>query len=481
MLVALAAFHVPAINRYGYFRDELYYLACAARLDWGYVDHPPLSVAVLRSVTDLFGDDLWAVRMGAVLSGAGTIVLAAMIARELGGGKRAQALAMLVVLAAPVFRVVGHLYSMNGPDTLIWSVAAWVVARASRVGWSPGLWLGLGAVIGVGLMNKLSVLWLAAGVLAAVLLTSWRRELRTAWPYVAVVVAVLIVSPWLWWQIVHGWPTLEFVRNANERKLAPIPPWQFVGTQLVVMNPVAAPLWLAGVVVAWRRWRPLAIVFLVVVFILMANGRSRENYLAPAYAFVLAAGAVGAAEWWDRRPRIAAAYACALGISGALLAYLALPLAPIERLTALLGALPAPPAAERGPKSPIQGFADMFGWSEMASRVSQAVDSLPPVDRGRAYVFGSNYGQASALWFFGVDRVIGTHNAWWTWGPGRWDGSVLVGVGTLPDEALFDRLEVVDRLSHPLAAPEEATAPIWIARGLRVPVAEFWARTRRLE
>ncbi len=482
--------HLLCIDRYGFFRDELYYLACSKRLDWGYVDQPPLSIALLRMVTAIFGDSLAAVRAAPVFTGLATIAVVGLIAREMGGGKFAQTLAALAVAVSPVYRVVSHVYSMNGLDVLLWAASALIFLRLLKQD-TLGLWLALGAVCGIAFLNKVGILWLGAGVGLGLLLTDKRRLLLTICPWAALALATAIAAPYVVWQSQHSWATVEFVRNATKYKLVPTPPWLFLATQVVVMNPATAPLWVVGALggvfhPAWKRWRPMAIVFLTVVAILLASGRARENYLSPAFPFVLGVGAVAIEGWMADRHRawrrVVVGVTAVLGIATSLLA---LPILSPQTFIKVVGHSPVePPAAERGEKSPLQGFADMYGWPEMAARVGQVYASLSPADRIRCAVLTNNYGEASAIDHFGPERGLPTpicgHNNFWLWGPDGWLGDVAILVGDWPKERLddFESVQKVGEMNSLYAVPEERDAPIYLARRLRVSVPAFWRSIR---
>ncbi len=248
LALAKLLLHFTAITRYGWFRDELY------------------SIWILGIVRSLLGDSLVAVRMLPALCGAATVFLTGRIARELGGGRFAQALAALAALVTPVFLGSDHFYSMNSFDILLWTLAAWIALRVCWSG-SPRHWLLLGVVLGIGLLNKISVMWLMAGLAAGFLVSPQRAMLRTRWPWIAGAIALLLFAPHVAWQIGHGWPTLEFMRNATGEKMRAVSPLAFFGGQVLSMNPVTLPLWLGGLI--WllfsregRAGRPLAVMYL---------------------------------------------------------------------------------------------------------------------------------------------------------------------------------------------------------------------------
>ena len=492
VMLGFVVVHVIGIMRYGYFRDELYYISCAKRFDWGFVDQPPLSVGLLKLIAGPFGYPLWLVRAPAIASGAISGLIAALIARDLGGKKLAQVLAATMVVVSGTYLVVTHLYSMNSLDVLFWALAAWVWVGLGRTK-KAWLWLVLGALMGLAILNKLSGLWLLSGIAVATLFTERRRDLARPEPWLALVLVGLCLTPYVAWQANHEWVTVEFMKNAVQSKLLPISAWMFMLREFAVMNPFSWPVWVVGVVVAVinPKWRPLALVWLTVLAILLVSGRARENYLSPAYAFIFAPGAIQFETWALKAKVWLKGYIGLLWVSGVAVAGIVTPLLPqeyaaegIRRLSSISPT--TVPTSEVGSKNDLHGLADMNGWPEMAREVDKVWISLPVAERSRAVVYTQNYGEASALEFFckapGL-RVVGRQNNWWLWGPGGWDGAVAVVVGDVPASvsSRFSSFTVVRRLDLAYATPEEAHANIAVARGLKVPVSVFWKESRRIE
>jgi 4-amino-4-deoxy-L-arabinose transferase-like glycosyltransferase len=490
----LAAFlvHLPTMAQYGWFRDELYYLASTRHLDWGYVEHPPLSIALLAGWTALFGSSLVAVRSLAALAGALAVLLAGLLARRMGGGHFAQALAALSVLVAPVYLGLHHDFSMNAFETLLWTLAGYLLLGALESGRRRD-WLGLGVVMGLGLLNKVSVSWLAAGLLVGVLAAPQRRALLTPWPWAALGIAALIFSPHLAWQAAHGWPVREFVHNATTIKMEPTPPGRFVAQQVLGMNPLTLPIWLTGLLYALfaqggRRWRALGVAYAVVFAILIASGTSRPNYLSPAYPMLLAPGAVVLERLFARRRWrwLAPTSVALLLASGAALAPLGMPLLPVEsyvRYATALGLAPRTDERQRMGVRP-QHFADMFGWDELVATVARVHRSLPPAERAQAAIFVQNYGEAGAIDVLGRRRglphALSGHNSYWLWGPRGATGQVTIILGGDPQEnaAAFDSLTVADTVRCRYCMPYENDRPVYVGRGIKVPLTELWPRLK---
>ncbi|MGH7742823.1 MAG: glycosyltransferase family 39 protein, partial [Candidatus Eiseniibacteriota bacterium] len=236
------ALHLPAMTQYGWFRDELYYFASTYHLAWGYVEHPPLSIAILTLVRVLLGDSLVAVRLVPLLAGVATVWLTGTLAARLGGGRFAQALAALATVLAPVFLALDHYYSMNALDILLWVIAAHATLTALDRQ-TLRAWCVLGLVLGLGFLNKISMFWFAGGLAAAVILTPHRRVLATRGPWLAAALALLLFAPHVIWQERNHWPLLEFMHNATSRKMAPISTTSFLLRQMIQMNPGTVWLW----------------------------------------------------------------------------------------------------------------------------------------------------------------------------------------------------------------------------------------------
>jgi len=484
--------HLAAITHYGYFRDELYYLASTDHLDMGYVDHPPFSIVALAVIRALLGDSLAAVRIVPVLTGVGVIFLVGLMTRRLGGGAFAQTLAALCTLMSPVFLGQNRYYSMNAWDLFFWTLAAWALLRALDEN-RPRDWMVLGVALGLGLLNKISVLWLGAGILVALLATPHRRVLRTPWPYVAGGIAAFLFHPYPVWEMHHGWPTLEFMHNATTQKMVAVSPLSFLGGQLLEMSPGTAPIWIAGILFGLfsrehRKGRVLVWIYLTVLAILLTSGTSRASYLAVAYPPLLALGGVA----WERltlaaprgwlKPAIMI-LVIALGLVGVPMAIPILPVETFVRYQAALGLAPGTEEHHQMGALP-QHYADMFGWEQMTHLVAEAYGRLTPEEQKRCKVFGQNYGEAGAIDVLGrklnLPHALSGHNSYWIWGPGKddWDVLIIIG-GDRPDNAqFFEDIEIVGQTDSPWSMPYERGLDVSIARRPKVSLQEAWPRLK---
>src|SRR5215207_3234800 len=417
--------HFLTNGRYGFFRDELYYLACGEHLDWGYVDQAPLIAVVARAQRALLGDSLFATRFFPAVAGAALVFVTGLLVRELGGGRLAILLASACVIVAPAFLALHTVLTMNAFEPLFLTTGAYLVARALKTG-DAKLWVWFGLLMGLGLQNKHSTLVFGFAVVAGLLLTPARKLLLSKWLWLGGLVALVVFLPNVLWQVAHGWPTVEVLRNADKNQNLPISPLGFFKGQLELTHPLTFPVWLAGLCFylftrAGRPYRALGWAY-VVLFALMVALRAKIYYLLPVYPVLFAPGVV----WFEgfcarlagRRPLwrwLKPASVALLVAGGALTAPLALPVLPVETLMRYQRALglDAPRTEKLRLAELPQHYADMHGWEEMTAEVARVYNSLPAEERARCAVFARNYGEAGAIDFFGarhgLPKAIGKH------------------------------------------------------------------------
>jgi hypothetical protein len=485
--------HLLTNGRYGYFRDELYYIACGRHLDFGYVDQPPLSILLLRLSQLLLGDSLFAIRLLPALAGAATVALTGIIARELGGRGWAIVLACAATLCALFYLAVGNFFSMNAFEPLFWMGAIYLLVRIINGG-SRTLWLWFGVVLGLSLENKHSTAFFAIGVLVALLLTPERRHFTEKWIWLGGLIAFAIASPNVLWEVRHHWATYELLSNiAHSNKNVALSPLQFIGQQVVFMNPGTLPVWLTGLLWlfgsrAGRRYCALAIIYLVtLVEFIVLHGKS--YYLAPAYPMLFAAGGVAIERIFAARlALLKPVLLTLLLVTGALFAPTIVPLLPPDRLIAYMRAIHMePPRTETSHTEALpQVFADQFGWEQMVGSVAHVYHHLRPEDGKRAAIFCQNYGEAGAIDFFGpklgLPPAMSGHQNYFLWGPRDWTGEVILVLDTNDEDEreLFASVEDLGQVvSSPWAMPFERRRHIFLCRDLKVSVQELWSRVKK--
>jgi hypothetical protein len=485
--------HVLTNGRYGYFRDELYYIACGRHLALGYVDQPPLSILLLDFSQALFGSSLFAIRLLPALAGAATVAITGLIARELGGRAWAIALGCAGSLCALFNLAVGNFFSMNAFEALFWMGCIYLFVRIINGG-SPTLWLWFGALLALSLENKHSTVFFAAGIFIALVLTLQRRHFAEKWIWFGGLIGFAIALPNILWQLQNHWPTYELLNNiARSDKNVALTPVQFISQQIVFMNPGTLPLWLSGLIWLFasrdgRRYIALGIIYLVLLaeFIVL-HGKS--YYLAPAYPMLLAGGGVAVERVFANRLRwCKAALLVLILATGTLFAPLAVPILPPAKLVAYMRGIGLQlPRTETSHTAALpQIFADQFGWQEMAASVGHVYNHLRPEDKERAAIFCQNYGEAGAIDFFGpkfgLPPAISGHQNYFLWGPRDWTGEVALVLDTR-DEGAREQFASVEDLgqivSSPWAMPFERRMHIYLCHDLKTSVQEFWPRVKK--
>jgi 4-amino-4-deoxy-L-arabinose transferase-like glycosyltransferase len=478
------ALHLYAARYYGYFIDELYNLAVARHLGWGYLE---TTWILGRVVLSTLGDSLPAIRLLPALAGAGKVVLSAMMAREMGGGRFAQALAGLCFLAAPGLLLIDHLFTNNTFEAVCWMACAWLMMRIIRTGRTT-LWLWFGVVAGLGLASKFSMLIFAAALVAGLFVTPARGLLWNRWIILGGAIALLPFLPQVIWNAQHHFPFLEVQENIRgDGRNVVLTASQFLVQEEMAILPLSIPVWIAGL---WfffvhpkgRQFRALGFAFLITTLVIFRMS-PRIYYLFPAFPLLFAAGGVAFEQF--RARWIQPAMCALLVLGGAALAPVALPLLPPDqyiRYSAATGL--QQPRIENGPLGPLpQIFASQFGWQELVATVARVYNGLPAGLRERTAIFTLDYGQAGAIDLFGkrygLPAAISGHMNYFFWGPREYTGESMIIVGYSRDvvEPLFDSVVVAAQAAHPFAMPNQHVN-IYYCRGLKEPLPQLWPRMK---
>lgn len=486
---------VNTTTAYGYFRDEFYYIACSEHLAWGYVDQPPLSIAILKLSNLLFGESLWAIRIFPAMAGAGVIFITGLIVMKLGGRLFEVVLAGLAVFIAPIFLAMNGFYSMNSFDHLFWAATLYIVLLIIDKP-SLRLWILLGLVLGLGLMNKISVLWLGAGIFMGLVFTPQRKLLLTKGPYLAAGIAFIIFLPYIIWQQVYDWPLIEFIQNASSHKYVEKSVLSFVLDVIMTMHPFNFLLWTIGLVYFFfhkqgKKYRFVGIVFITVFLILVLNKTSKSEYFAPAFPVLLAGGAVMIGGWLKEKfAWVKIALVAFLIIGGILTAPLVVPILPVETYIAYAKALGETPSTlEKKEVGPLpQFYADMHGWENMAVEVSKVYEDLSDIEKSNAKFFGQNYGEAGAINFYRrkypLPPAISSHNNYWLWGPGETSRElvlIILGSNLENNSKFFEQVEQKGFVVSEYAMPYESNLPIFVGRNPKGSLEEFWPELKHYD
>jgi hypothetical protein len=475
--IALAklALHCFFNNRYGYFRDEFDYLACGDHLAWGYVDQPPLLPFLVKISRMILGESLRSIRFLPALAMSATVILTALIARELGGRRYALLLSALAVAVAPMYLSGGSLLTTNCLEPLLWMGCVYFAILAIQRN-DPRYWLWFGVVAGLGMQEKYSIAVLGFGIVVGLLLTEQRRFLANRWFWLGGLAAFLIFLPNLIWNVRYDFPFVQLMHNIKAAgRDVELSAGQYFVQQLLLLSPFAAPIWITGVVALLfssrlKPYRLLGWCYLAAftVFVVL---KGKNYYLAPIYPMLLAAGAVTIERL--KTAWLKPAIVAVLLAGGVWLAPLTMPVLTVGHLLRYLDNLPFDvPRSEHSHVAAAlpQHYADQFGWEEIVATTAEAWSRVPADERSDCGIFAQDYGQAGAIDFFGrrygLPPAVSGHQTYFLWGPRGYSGKCMI--------VLDDRKETLDRLfehveymgssvDNPYALEREI--PVFLCRG----------------
>ncbi len=290
--------------RYGYFRDELYYLACGEHPAWGYMDQPPMIAWIAWLLQHTIGTSLYAMRLLPMLGDVGAIVVTALLSRKLGGQRWAMFFAAAAVLVTPIFLTFSHLFTMNAFDPLLWTLLTWLLVDLIQWG-NQRTWLWIGALVGITLLNKYGVLFLVVGLLVGVIASPLRQSLARPWFWAGIALATLIALPNFLWQLHWDFPFVQLVHSVRQGgRDVMLPPLPYLAQQAQMLSFVPALLVVLGLWFAFsqagRRYSIVGWGF-VSVLGLMLLLKGKFYYVAPAYPAIFAAGAVSLEQLTESR------------------------------------------------------------------------------------------------------------------------------------------------------------------------------------
>lgn len=492
--IAKFLFHLYFNNRYGYFRDEFDYIACGNHLAWGYVDQPPVIPFLIHLCRGVLGDSLRSIRFVPALVSSLLVVQAAVIARELGGKTYAILLTAVTILVSPQYLSNGSLLTTNCLEPNIWMACAYFIILAIKRD-QPRNWLWVGVVAGIGLEEKYSIAFFIVGIVAGILLTEQRRILLNKWIWIGSAAGFLIFLPNLLWNVHYHWPFLQLMHNIRaEGRDVVLPAGQYFFQQTLLVLPLTAPIWIAGLLAflfhpRLKAFRVLGISYLACYGIFFGL-HGKNYYLAPIYPMLLAAGSV-VIESALTRPRLAwlkPAIAVILLASGAHIAPMVVPVLSPDGFLSYMRYLPVKPPVmehEHARAALPQWYSDQFGWNEIVAETAVAWNQLSPGERHDCGIFAQDYGQAGAIDFlgrkYGLPPALSGHQTWWIWGPRGYSGNCLIVLDDRDQRLhqLFDSVQYVGTsAANPYALEKEI--PVFICRGAKFgDLDRVWPKLKR--
>jgi len=476
------------VKPYGFFIDELYFMACANRPAWGYIDQPPLSIVLLTVVQHFFGSSMLAVRLLPALSIAGTVFVTGLIARQIGGSLASMMLSALAVMIMPVFLLFGSFYSMNAYEPLIFTAIVFFAVKMLQED-NPRYWLVIGMLFGVGLEMKHTIVLYGLALVLGFLLSAKRKLLWSPWVIWGGLSCFLIILPNLIWQYVNHFPTLELYHNSFVYKNIEKPPLQVILEQVIFVNPATFLLWFTGFIALFfagrKIYRPLLYAYIFLMLVIVIGHSSRPDRISSIYPFFMAMGAVTIETYLKKAQR---AFQFSLAVvmlaGGIIMAPLFIPLLPPDLFKTYASRLGVQFDIEAGKKDePIpQWLADRIGWPELAFEVSKVYFSLPLKEQQNTVIVSSNYGEAGALELYGpqlgLPAVYGTHNSYHSWGPPPDSVRTYIGVFINADDVkeMFDSITEAAVFQCKDCTKPQQTIPVYILRGPRFSIKKEWPK-----
>ncbi|OHD11329.1 MAG: hypothetical protein A2086_05765 [Spirochaetes bacterium GWD1_27_9] len=478
---------------YGYFIDEFYYYACAMRLDFGYVDHPPLAPFILHLNHFILGDSLFALRFLPALAGAALVFLTGIITKELGGKTFAQIIATLAVTFSPVILVLNSFFSMNAFEVLIWVFTAYLIILLIKKD-NPKIWILIGIIAGIGLENKHTMVLFGIGMILGLLLTKNRKYILNKWFFIAGIIAFLIILPNIIWQITHGFPSLEFYKKSELIKGLSLSPLNIFIMQIISYNPFFLPLWFAGIIYFFflkegKNYRLIGWIYLFIFLILILQKSSRPDRIAGLYPLLFAAGAIlfenliiNIKQNWIRILAISFVI-----IGGLILLPFSLPVLTPKLTDKYLTFIGLNIKIEKGSnRSRLpQYLADRLDWEELIKELSKVYNDLPEAEKKKAVIIADSYATAGSAEFFGkkynLPKVISIHNNYHLWGYDGATGDIMITFGFNEQEVSesFEEYEVKSVFKSQYSRLNGLQ--ICVAKKLKYNIKDIWTSIKKYE
>ena len=488
--IALVTFglHLATSGGYGFFRNELYFIICGRHPDFGYADQPPL-VPLLAAATQMFGPNLWLLRLPADLAAAALVLLTAEYAKLLGARALAQVMAAASVALAPGLVSLTATLSTSTFEPLAWTGCAYFLTRALMHDRRRDvIWAAF--IAGLAAESKYGIALWGIGLAIGLILFPSRRILVWRELWLGLLLAAFLAAPSLIWQAHQSWPFFEIITAPTTSGKGYIgSPIQFALDQTLAMNWVLAPLWLAALVAPVFIERLAVVRFVIPALFIAAaidfTGDGKAYYLYPAFPTLFAVGAAAL----SRLNRMAwAMWGAAALASFAFVAPVILPIldpAQLDQYMTQFNLRPKPIEAASVGAPLTQRFSDEMGWDLLEQKVAAIYQNLPDKERPQAAILASNYGEAAAIDLYGtadhLPPALSAQNQYFLWGPRQFDGQVIINVGGSPERwrRLCQNLETVDEFGAPYAMPYETGRPIFICRSLRYGLDQLWPRLKR--
>jgi len=492
-------FHL-LLPEYGYHRDELYYVAIADGFSFSNLDMPPVSPLYLKLFLVLFGHSLKVVHFAASVCGSLVIVFGCLIAKELGGRRYALILTGTVLIFSGIV-IFGSLYTYDDVSFVLWAAVLYLIIRMLN-GADQRLWLLVGLLLGLGMLTKLTILFLGLAIFLSLWMIPERRWYRQPWIWVGALIALLCAIPYVLWQWSHDWYFLSYANTYAGRTTHASPILEFLWHQLLPNNLASLPVWLTGLILLlfrrqWAAYRFFGFCYLILCLAIFFLG-GQFYFMIPIYGVLIAAGSVGIEQWLDKRaeagrkhvaPRIVIPFVYLL-LTLPVLPYF-VPVLPVDLLIEYLrpvGVTAGIKTEDTEVSNLPQHVADRFGWEEMARDVARVYHEAQDTSTVRIGIAARDWGETSALHVyaerFGLPEPVSTDGWYYFNTLQRHDFCErYVVIGTPPSQlrSLFEHVEQKAVFTHPYCRPNEINNPICLCSRPRVNLRTYWMVFHRMD
>jgi 4-amino-4-deoxy-L-arabinose transferase-like glycosyltransferase len=462
---------------YGYHRDELFYIAISDNLSSGNLSMLPLTPALLALIRSFAGSSLKAIHFLPALSGAIIVLLTGLMTRELGGEKQAVALAGLAVIIPIGYLGMDSLYTYDFIDKIFWVLAIFVLVRIIKRE-MPRLWIVFGLIIGLGFLNKISIVFLPFALLIGLIISPERKYFVSKWFWLGVIIALVCLIPFLYWESTQGWPILTFGKYYSEAKSYPVSFPEFTIFQIIMMHPFTLPIWVCGLWSVFfsqrfKKYRLFGWAYLI-LFVVFALMKAKFYFLVPFYPILLAAGAVTITDYFKKR-------------TWRTLPGIILPVETYIKTFAFMRGDAGIKQERHEIKELPQHFADRFGWEEMAATVADVYSRLSDEERSEVCIVTGNYGEAGAIHFFGkkydLPEPISGHGWYYYQGVQSCTGEIIIALGFRQEDlkSRFDEVTKAAVFQCEYCMAYENNQPIYVCRNPQKPFEEIFEEAKHFD
>jgi hypothetical protein len=473
---------------YGIFRDEFLYISMSDRLGWGYLEVPPLPAFILAVVRFLIGSSYFSLHIIPAILGSIVIAVSALMVKKMGGSRYAVVLCMICVTFAPMYVGGDSIFTYDTFDRLFWTLSIYMVLLLLISGVKK-YWLYFGIFAGLGLMSKITMLYLGFSLFVSFLLTKDRKYLFDFKFLTGGIIAFILFLPYIIWQALNGFPIVEYFINYTA-KLYQGSPLDFFTSQFTVMNLAALPIWISGIIYflfhkEGKKYRVFGLAYMIMSLIFIIQ-KAKFYLITPYYPVLFAGGSVWISGSLENKKILwlKPVIASLIFLFGLLFVPFARPIIPPDQLAAILRHGSGAPKTEIYDSGSLpQNFTDCFGWVELTEKTALIYQSLKEDEKKKVCILAENYGETGALHFYGpkygLPDPICAQNIHYFWGPGNNRGEVMIIVGYSSDfenklRENFDSVEIAGKIYAKYAMPHENGRLIFLCRGLHVKLKDVW-------